>query len=147
MKAYRAVRSLAGSPEAVKQLSEHVRPVVQPNAERVRVLLADLDSDEFRVRENATGELERFGELAAPDWREALGRRPSAEVRRRLERLLTRIDSGEEERLAARVTEVLEEMGTPEARRFLETLAKGAATARLTEWAQASLRRLGTVAR
>jgi hypothetical protein len=42
-----------------------------------------------------------------------------------------------------RAVEVLEGLGTPEARNLLEELAKGAADATLTREAKASLRRLG----
>jgi hypothetical protein len=41
-----------------------------------------------------------------------------------------------------RAVEALEHAGMPEARRLLETLARGAAEARLTQEARASLRRL-----
>jgi hypothetical protein len=41
-----------------------------------------------------------------------------------------------------RAVEVLEEIGTPAARKLLETLAKGAPAARITKEAKASLGRL-----
>jgi hypothetical protein len=41
-----------------------------------------------------------------------------------------------------RAIEVLEHIGTPEARQVLDTLARGAAVARVTQEAKASLKRL-----
>ena len=66
----------------------------------------------------------------------------TVEVQRRLEKLtarlagLARSSSGLQ---ALRAVEILEQIGTPEARRLLETLAQGAADAPLTRKARASL--------
>ena len=64
---------------------------------------------------------------------------------RRIEELLKKIEDGavSGERLReVRALEVLEGLGTPEARKLLEELAKGAADAALTQEAKASLERL-----
>src|SRR5262249_5078481 len=55
---------------------------------RIRRLLNDLDSPQFRVREAATRELRQLGEQAVPALEEALRRPASQEVARRLGRLL-----------------------------------------------------------
>ena len=77
--------------------------------------------------------------------RDTLAGEPSAEVRRRVEELLRKLDgpmpsSGQLRDL--RSVEVLEHIGTPEAKQVLQTLAKGAPEARLTQEAKASLERL-----
>jgi hypothetical protein len=145
---YQAIRALAASPEqAVSFLRERlkpVRPLTAADRKRIARWLADLDSDRFEVRQRAAAELEALGEPAAPALRKALGS-PSPEVRRRAEALLAKVDgpSLTPERLRAlRAVEALEHAGTPEARRLLEALSRGAAEAPLTREARLALERL-----
>jgi hypothetical protein len=49
--------------------------------------IADLDSDQFAVREKATQELKKLGESAQPALRQALENQPKPEAKKRLERL------------------------------------------------------------
>ena len=58
---------------------------------RYAQLVADLDSKRFSVRQKATEELEKLGELAEADLCHALNRKPSLEMTRRLEGLLARL--------------------------------------------------------
>jgi hypothetical protein len=91
-----------------------------------------------------TRDLEALKDEARPALRRALADNPSAEVRKRLEELLSRpalLPPGEALR-RVRAVEVLERLGTPEARRLLGALAGGEPEARLTREAQAALRRL-----
>jgi WD40 repeat protein len=126
-------------------LREHVAPTTAGNSQRIRHLIDELDSNSFRVREQASGELERLAELAESALRKALESSPSVEAKRRIERLLVKLEtpllSGAQLQ-AVRVTTLLERIGTSEARRLLEDLAKGAPEARLTREAKASLERL-----
>jgi RNA polymerase sigma factor (sigma-70 family) len=146
--AYRALRRLAASPaEAVPYLRRQLRPVAAPDEQRLARLIADLDSDRFAARESATAELEKLGELAVAAYRKALEGKPSAETRRRLEALLEK--SGQESQALApdrlrtlRALEVLELIGSPEARQVLESLARGADGAWLTREAQEGAARL-----
>jgi len=90
-------------------------------------------------------ELEALGPLAEASLRKALAGQPSLETRRHLETLLDRFDparSAEGLRML-RALEVLERVGTTEARRVLEAWAGGAAEATLTREAKAALDRLG----
>jgi hypothetical protein len=111
----------------------------------VRKLLIVLDSEEFAVRERARKALEGLGEEAEPLFRGALAGKPSAEVRKSLEELLSQnhhvLGSGLTLR-AVRAVEVLERIGTSAARGVLEELARGEAEARLTREAKAALERL-----
>jgi HEAT repeat protein len=137
---------LAGEP-AVVFLAEHLHPVVPVGRERLKRLIADLDSNRFSVRERATVELETLREAAEPALREALRGRPSLEKRRRLEQLIARLDprcSGVGVRLL-RSVEILEQAGTPGAKEVLKAVAEGIPQARLTQEAKAALGRLGAV--
>ncbi len=147
-RAYRAVRKLAASPTPVVEfLRGRIKATAPADEKRIARLIAELDSDEFAVRQKAVTELENLGDLAAPACREALAGRPSLEVRRRLDRLRkkqfaeARKPSAERVR-QLRALEVLELAGSTEARQLLATLAKGAAGSWLTEEAQAALARL-----
>jgi hypothetical protein len=60
-----------------------------PKADRRAVRwIGELDDDDFQVRESAARALADLGDTALPALVEALGKRPSAEQRQRIERLL-----------------------------------------------------------
>jgi WD40 repeat protein len=142
--AYRAINTLSAAPaRAVAFLQKRLRPAHAPNAKRIARLIDDLDSRNFAARERATQELEALGEAAEPALRRSLQKRPSLEFRRRVERVLVSLalPSGDGLR-ALRAIEVLERIDTPEAKKLLAALARGAVEARLTHEAKASLERL-----
>ncbi len=143
-KAYQAIGRLVGSPNnAVPFLTRRLVPVRAPDAGRIRRLLAELDSDQFRVRERAEAELLKLGDKAEPALRQILREKQSLEAHRRVERILNRLEStvtsGDVLR-GIRCVEVLEQMGTQAARQILKRLADGAES-RLTREAKAALRR------
>jgi RNA polymerase sigma factor (sigma-70 family) len=146
-KAYLAVRRLARSAAAVKFLGTQVQPVAVPDEKRVAKLMADLDSDEFDIRNKATKELERLGDQVAEACRKALADRPSPEMRRRLQELLDKQTSEAQQPSAERVQlsralEALELAGTDPARELLAKLAQGAPGAWLSEEAKSGRERL-----
>jgi RNA polymerase sigma factor (sigma-70 family) len=104
-----------------------------------------LNSDRFGDREQATRDLEQMGELAEPALRRVLTQNSSLEVRRRVTNLLEKLDrsllTGDALR-TWRTIEILEGLGTPEARETLRMIARDSATARLKQEAQAALERL-----
>jgi hypothetical protein len=107
--------------------------------------IADLDHDEFRRREEATEALRRLGPSAEAALCRALGAEPSAEKRRRLEELLEAVqaEAFRPERVRpTRALEVLERIGTAEAKAVLAELAKGDPEAPLTQEAKATRKRL-----
>ncbi len=142
-RAYRALGRMVAAPsEAVPFLRQHFARPGAGDPERVARLVADLDSNAFAVRERAARELEKLGTAAEPALGKALEGRPSPEVRRRVEELLRRLAAG---RLAdRRAVEVLEHVGSPEARQVLRSLAEGPPQVALTQEAKAALRRLKT---
>jgi hypothetical protein len=146
--AYDAIWKLVLSPkESVPLLREKLRPAAPVDGTLISRRVAELDDDDFQVREKAMQDLETVGEAARTALEKALAGSPSAELRRRAEALLTKLDQGglgAEAMRELRALEVLEEIGTPEARKVLEGLAKGPADARLTREVKALLRRWPT---
>jgi WD40 repeat protein len=146
--AYQAMRRLAATPtEAIPFLRKHLPAAPVPGEKRLAELIADLDNEQFAVREKAVKDLEKFGEAAVRACENALQGQPSAEVRRRLESFLKKeAKSASEpspERLRAmRAIEVLERIGSLPAQELLKSLAAGAPEARLTQEAKAALERL-----
>ncbi len=125
-------------------LRERLQPVPAADAAQVARLIGELNGARFAVRDRANEELARLGEAAAPGLRQALARRPAEELRRRLLKLVERLEgvpSGARVR-EVRAVEVLERIGTAEARRVLERLAGGTPEVLLTREARASLGRL-----
>jgi WD40 repeat protein len=85
-----AAKALAACPDGlVPFLQERLRQARAREAPFAR-LIADLDSDQFDVRDKASRQLERAGAAAAFALRLALEGQPSAEVRRRAEELLSK---------------------------------------------------------
>jgi hypothetical protein len=69
-------------------LKQRLRMPPRPAGGVVDRLLDDLDSDQFRTRQEATRELERLGLLVEPQLRLMLQTNPNLEVRRRIEQIL-----------------------------------------------------------
>jgi hypothetical protein len=144
-----AIASLQRTPDrSVALFQKKLRPAEDVDEKPLAQWIVDLDADEYATRETASRELFRFGEYAEAAMRRALRNRPSLEVRKRIEILLDQLESGKlppETLQVLRAIEALEHIGTPAARRCLESLAKGAAEARPTRDAQASLRRMNSL--
>jgi WD40 repeat protein len=146
-KAFQAIQALSVAPEpTLKWFRERVKPVPGVDEKRLAQWIAELDDAKFVVRERARLELEKLGDLARPALQQALANQPSLEQARRMKGLLDRLGSNRE--LApevirmVRAVEVLEQIGTLEARRLLLAWAEGAPEARLTRESQVALKRL-----
>jgi RNA polymerase sigma factor (sigma-70 family) len=144
--AYAAIWRFVAVPDASTTfLAQHLRPTTNADLKRIRQLVDDLDSGEFTVRQEASRELKTRGASAEAALRAALQRGVSLEARRRIEKLLDDLRNqplaGESVRTLRALT-VLEQLGTPEARRQLRALADGAADAWLTSEARAACKRL-----
>jgi dipeptidyl aminopeptidase/acylaminoacyl peptidase len=144
--AHRAIWTMVAFREqTVPFLLQQVRPVAAVPPERIEQLVAELDSTRFAVRQHAMQELETLGKLAEPILRKNLVAQPSLEARERIEGLLDKLHGPltlSTRMKELRAIEVLEHIGTPEARRVLQILATGTPEARLTQEATASLERL-----
>src|SRR5262249_7962917 len=131
---------------ALPYLRPRLTPTPRIDAARVRKLVAELDDDDFAVRERASEQLGRFSELVSPQLRQALrDGKLSAEAANRVRLLLQRPDGPEprRERLGEpRAVQALEWMATRAARAHLAELAKGEPGSALTEEATQALARL-----
>jgi RNA polymerase sigma factor (sigma-70 family) len=145
-RAFGAIRKLSASPnQAVLLLRERVRPATPADPKRLTRLLADLQSDRFDLRRQAASELEGLSELAEPVLRQALADDPPPDLHQRVQRLLdklagTMLPAGQLREL--RAVELLELIGSAEARQLLQTLAGGAPGARVTREARCGIQRL-----
>jgi WD40 repeat protein len=150
-RAFQAVRALsAQSREAMPYLRQRLKVVAAQDSgddpERIARLIADLDSNEFAIREKATKELSQLGKRAEALLRQALQGTASVEMKRRIDALLTNAAQCAltPERLQAeRALEVIELTGTDKARQTLQELARERRNRWLQEAVAESLRRLG----
>lgn len=145
LRAHRAVCGMIhADQQAVAFLNQNLRPAPRVTSEEIDHLIVDLDADRFGARQKAAGQLERLGEIAVPALRRALEDKPPLEVRRRLEPLLAKCElqvPAPAVLQALRAVEVLEQIGTPAARKLLLKLAGGDSRARLTREAWATFDR------
>jgi WD40 repeat protein len=144
-----AVMKLTRSPgAALPWLEKHLRPVPRHDSKHVAALVAKLDDQRFAERERAAAELRRLGELAEPALRRALKNDSvPLEARRRIDRILEALENRPpppETLRALRSIEVLERIGSRQARALLQALAAGEPAAAATRQARESLRRLGS---
>ncbi len=126
-------------------LRERLKPAVPADPMRLAKLVADLDSDDFTIRDSANQELAKLGELAMPVLRKIMANPSTLETRRRAEVLLAKLTNGTltPERLrVVRAVEVLEGAATPPARQALDALAHGAPGVLSTRKAQGALERM-----
>jgi RNA polymerase sigma factor (sigma-70 family) len=146
-RAYQAIGRLSASPaEALPWLRDHLQPVAAMPIDEKRLdqLLSELDSNHFEIRERASQEIAQLGEFARPALDRALSRTSSVEVRSRIQQLVEKCAPARSPEClrALRAIELLELIGTAEARRLLDRLARGAAEASLTREARAAQDRL-----
>jgi WD40 repeat protein len=146
MKSFQAIGTLVGMPkDTVPFLARKLQPVPRTDAALMDKLVAELDHKTFAVRQKATKELEKLEGQARAALEKAFANPASPEAHSRLKRLLDRLDgplTAPEELRLVRAVEVLERIGSPEARELLQGLAKGAPGARLTQEAAESVKRL-----
>ena len=129
-RAHVAVWALAGDPaQVVPFMRERLKPAAPADPKVIARLIAELDAEEFRVRQKATSDLEALGEAAVPALRKAREGQLPLEMRRRIDELLEKFNgapTNPEVARGLRLVEILERADTPEARKLLETLAGGA---------------------
>jgi hypothetical protein len=136
----------AASAQALPLVKERFQAArKKPDEKELARLIADLDADAFKVRQRANRELAEAGPDAAAALRAALKGEPTPEAKRRIEELLARIGkkiAPPEELRSLRAVEVLERIGTPQARALLEELAGRKAPPQVLAEIRASLARM-----
>jgi hypothetical protein len=148
VRAEQVINMLVAFPQqALSLLRAHLRPVPTIARDSLERSITDLLSTDAAVNQRALARLERLGEAAEPALRRAMTRTEFAAARGRIALLLEEIDPVvfvvTAERLrTGRCLEILERLGTREARDLLSDVARGAPEAGQTRDAQGALRRL-----
>jgi RNA polymerase sigma factor (sigma-70 family) len=143
-----AMGKLAGrGASAVELIRKRVPPVPRIREGTIERLVKWLDAAGFNEREVASAALDRLGPSAIAAVKVQLQAGVSEEARARLQHFLDRHDRPElqpDELRSLRAIEVLEALGTAEARKTLNALAAGEPGARVTREAAGAARRLET---
>jgi WD40 repeat protein len=143
-KAYTAISRLASRPtESLALLRERLPAVAPIPAERVSKWVAELNDDDFSVRDAATRQLAAVGDQVKRTLRETLTRDVSLEQRRRITELLqgTRLLRPGDALRSVRAVRVLEAIDSKESRLLLKTLAAGDPDSAVTQEAKDALTR------
>jgi hypothetical protein len=150
VKAFKALWAMAGSPpQSLPLLKQRLPTTIEDMGERMERWLLELGARDPDVRKRAAEDLDTLGVYAEPGLKRGLVSQPSEEVRKNVGQMLAALPrpvTASSWLRAMRAVELLERIGTPEARQLLEQVARGAPGARLTLEAKASLERLGTAA-
>jgi RNA polymerase sigma factor (sigma-70 family) len=146
-RAYRALLTLSANPgQALAKVKTELQQAPRVDSKLIGQWVADLDDKKFAVREKAVSELKRAGDLAWPALRSVVDNPPSLEAQKRARQLIGNQDDPllpVPDRLRLiRSLELLERLGTPEARELVQILADGAPEAWLTQEAKSMLPRL-----
>jgi hypothetical protein len=146
IKAHHAIHQLsAGAIQTLPFLGKHLKPAARVELAKINGWIADLENEKFSIRQEATTRLMKVGQQAVPPLKKLLASGPPLEMRRRAEELVDRLTSGTMTTKQLRIirgVEVLERIGTLQARRLLTALADGGPGELPTLQAQAALDRL-----
>jgi WD domain, G-beta repeat len=135
---------VAGRNESVPYLT---KKVFLTDPVKIQQYIKDLDSKNFKEREQATTMLASYERWVEGVLTRTLENPPSEEVRQRVKNLLSRLVgkdavSLQQERLRVRrIIEILEQANTPASRKLLDALGKGAAEDDLRDMAKAAFER------
>jgi hypothetical protein len=142
--AYAAMCTLVAAPQdSVAFLRARLHPSPEISKERLQTLFTNLANSEFSVRQAAFNELKELGETITDHLRRATAENPELEVKRRVELLLEAARVPRADMLRRiRAIEVLEYIGSDDARQLLATISRGFPYARETKDAKAALERL-----
>ncbi|MGF1581704.1 MAG: hypothetical protein ACFCD0_20435 [Gemmataceae bacterium] len=148
-RAYTAIRLLSLAPQkTVGYLNEVMKPVPPMSEKQIRTLVHQLNSERFVIRTRATRKLFILGEAARSVLEAVEKSPPSLECGLRVRKILRKLQKARmqarplvaEELRVVRAVEVLQRIGTQDAKGLLSQLAKGWEKALLTREAKMALR-------
>jgi WD40 repeat protein len=144
--AYKAIFQLADSPEtALPWLREKLKPATAVPQKEFEALIHDLGAADFKTREAAQQKLSKHADRVEAGLRAAPKTELSTEQLRRVQALLDALAPTKapppEILREIRAVAALEYMKTPEAKQFLQELARGLESARLTREAKEAVSR------
>jgi dipeptidyl aminopeptidase/acylaminoacyl peptidase len=127
----------------VALLKAKMKPLQAPEAAKIDQLLADLKSPRFAIRDKASADLSRVADQNEPRLKKALEAETDANVRDQLGKLIAAAETESlDSRRGRRAVEALEVIGTADAKRLAEVLAKGDPAGRLTKEAKGTVGRM-----
>jgi RNA polymerase sigma factor (sigma-70 family) len=138
-------RFLSSPADTVKYFADRIKLVEALDPRKVQRWLADLDSDDFAIREAASHSLEEMDEQAISFLESTLKSTKSDEVRTRVSKILERrwaTAIPPEQLRELRAVAVLERIGDGESKDLLKKWAGGPAGTRLTMESADALKRL-----
>jgi WD40 repeat protein len=143
-RAYRIAWALMANPErAVEVLKKRLLPDQGASDKEINELIKNLASPKFAQRDPALKRLKEIGTRALPLLEQAHKNSPNLETTRRIEELLRTVETAltPEALRDLRGLQILEMIGTPEARALLTEITRGDPGAAKTKLAQAALER------
>jgi hypothetical protein len=123
----RALWTLIAAPEHVLRLmKKELTPRPRLEVERLKAVIAQLDSEDFQQRETASATLLELDVTVVPAL-QAARKIGTAEQRRRLDEVIRRLEERHQQwkLRAIRAMEVMERIGTSAARGMIEKIAQG----------------------
>lgn len=89
-----SVRCVSFAPDCKSFATAERLLAVKPDAaaKQIAALIAQLDDDDFDVRQKASGELAKLGHAAVPHLKTALDKRPTPEAKQSIEGLLANVN-------------------------------------------------------
>ena len=140
--AWLAMRRLAAAPKQSLSLIRRILvPIASVDGKLVANLFADLEKEDFRIRDRAARELQNHGETLELTLRHKLETGPPTETAARCREILDKLQQSPDLLRKIRALQVLERLPTDEAQQFLSALAGGAPEALLTQDAKSALER------
>ena len=132
--------------DSVAFIRRHLQPIPEPDMELITQCIRSLSDDQFEVRKKSFAQLKRFGDLAFPQLHHRLREAPLLDEKKLIQQLLREENVLTPDQLRnLRAIQILEYIGTSDAKDLLCLISTGSTASRLTRSASASLKRLNGI--